>query len=220
MNFLTILKILLILALPFLLFLIVLNFVGFDNLFYQEKFSEYNVQEKVPEASSLHEKVINFIKGTNDKLPDELGEREKQHLLDVRNITRISTIVLYALIILFILLLLISAFILKVNNSITNFVGKVLVFGGFLTITLAAALFFFISSDFSGAFESFHKLLFEKGTYTFDPAKEVIVKLYPEQLFMDLGIKISKWAVIISLVIVFIGIFLIFKSKKIKRSVK
>lgn len=216
MKFLTLSKFLLVLILPFLLFLLALNFGALDNLFFKEKFSEYKVEQKIPQAVSLHGKVINFITGKNNELPNDFNEREKQHLWDVRNIIKISTILLYALIILFVLLLLISAFILKVNNFITNFVGKVLVFGGFLTIVLAAALFFLINSDFTAAFESFHKLFFQQGTYSFNPAKEIIVNLYPEQLFMDIGIRMSKWVIIASSAIILLGAFFILTSKKKK----
>lgn len=216
MKFVAISKILLVLILPFLIFLIALNFAGFDMAFYEKKFLEYKVQQEVPEASSLNEKIIDFLRGKNNELPNEFNEREKQHLWDVRKIVSASTIALYAFIALFILLLVISAFILKVNSYILNFVGKVLVFGGFLTVTLAVVLFFFINSDFSAAFESFHRLFFEKGTYVFDPAKEMIVKLYPEQIFTDLGISISKWVILSSGAVILLGLFLSLKSKSKK----
>ncbi len=216
MRFITILKFLLILILPLLILLMSLNLVSFDESFYDKKFSEYKVQEDVPDAMSLHEKVMNFIKGNNNTLPNELTQREKEHLLDVKNLVHISTTALYIFIFLFILLLISSALILKVNNKIINFIGKVLIFGGFLTIVIAASLFLFIISDFSASFESFHKLFFEKGTYLFDPAKEIIVKIYPEQLFMDLGIRISTGVFITSLVVILFGLFLLLKSKKKK----
>lgn len=222
MKFLTASKILMIALVPILIFLIVLNFAGFDPSFYQEKAPEYDVQNKVPEAVSLNEKVFNFIMGKSNKLPAEFNEREKQHLWDVKNIVRISTIALYAFIALFALLLIASAFILKINNHIINFMGKVLIFGGFLTVALSIALLFFINSDFAGSFESFHKLLFDKGTYIFDPAKEMIVRLYPEQFFLDIGIRVSKWIIISSAIIILLGAFLMLKSKskKIKRNAK
>jgi len=214
MKFLTIYKFLLILILPFLLFLLVLDYAAFDKEFYEEKFMELNVQRDVPAAMPLHEKVISFISGKNNQLPNEFNEREKQHLLDVREIAGILTIALYALITLFALLLGISAFALKISNYLMNFVGKVLVFGSFLTVALAAALFFLISSDFSNAFESFHRLFFEKGTYIFDPANEIIVKLYPEQLFMDIGLRISKGVFFASAAAIAIGAFLMLKPKR------
>ena len=220
MKFLTLSKFLLIIILPFLLFLFMLNFFGFDNLCYKEKFSEYGVQQNVPNAVSLHEKVINFIKGEDNQLPNDFNEKEKQHLLDVRNAIDFSTMLLYIFIILFVLLLIASAFALKVNNYIVNFVGKILVFGGFLTIILAGILFLLISTDFPTTFESFHSLLFEKGTYVFDPTKEVIVNLYPEQLFLDLGLRISKNVFFGSAVLIIIGLFLILKSKSKKNKNK
>ena len=216
MRLITILKFLLIFIVPCLLFLLVLNFAGFDSSFYKEKSSEYGVQQSVPEAISLHEKVIDFIKGKENDLPADFNEREQQHLWDVRSLVRISTIALYALIFLFVLSLVISAVILKVNNYITNFVGKVLIFGGFLTVVMAIILFFLISLDFTASFDSFHQLFFEKGTYTFDPAKEIITKIYPEQFFMDAGASISKNVVIASIAVVLIGLLLIFSSKRKK----
>ena len=216
MKFITISKLLMVVILPFLLFIAAFNFYGFDAEFYKEKFSEYEVQNDVPNAVSLNEKIINFITGKNNDVPNEFNDREKQHLRDVRKVVGISTIVLYVFIILFVALLIVSALILKMNNHIINFVGKVLVFGGFLTIILAGLLFFFISSDFSAAFESFHTLLFKKETYVFDPAKEMIVRLYPERIFMDLGIGISKGVIISSTAIILLGLFLLFKSKSKK----
>lgn len=214
MRFLTISKLLLILILPFLLFLLAMNFVGFDKLFYQQKFTEYEVQQNVPQAALMHEKVINFIKGKNNELPNKFNEREKQHLLDVRNVIRLSKSLLYTLIFVFIMLLTSSAFILKVNNKIVNFVGKMLIYGGFLTIFLALILFIFINTNFSSTFELFHSLLFKPGTYTFDPAEEMLVNLYPEQIFMDLGLRISKLVIITSVILIILGVFLLFIRKK------
>ena len=216
MKFIMVSKFLLIIILPFLLFLLVLNFYVFDTSFYKEKFSEYEVQQNVPGAVSLNEKVLNFLKGKDNTLPNEFNEREKQHLLDVRRLITISTFVLYFLIATFILLLLISALTLKINNYISNFVGGVLVFGAILTIILATTLFLLISSDFSPTFESFHLLFFKQGTYVFEPAKEIIVKLYPEQIFMDLGIKISKNVLKVSVVLILLGFLILSKSKNKK----
>ena len=216
LKFPTISKFLMIDVFPFILLLLVSSFVAFDKIFYQEKFLEHKVQQDVSEAFPLHEKVINFIKGKNNELPNEFSEREKQHLFDVRNVARISTIALYVFLILFVLLLTASSFILKVNNKIINFVSKILIFGGLLTVALSLALFLFINYNFSSTFESFHLLFFEKGTYLFDPTNEMITRLYPEQLFMDLGARISKWIITASAIIILVGALLLFKTKKQK----
>ena len=217
MKFITISKLLLVLIFPLLIFLVIFNFTGFNENYFRQKFSDYGINDA--SLISIHEKILNFVKGNNNELPNELNEREKQHLLDVRKAINYSAILLYVLIALFVILLVISALTLKANNYITNFVGKVLVFGGFLTIMLAGALLILIYFDFSSVFEGFHLMLFQQGTYTFDPVKEMLVRLYPEQLFMDLGLRISKGVFFVSIIFILIGVFLMLKSKSQKSKV-
>ena len=95
-----------------------------------------------------------------------------------------------------------------------NFFGDVLLYGGLLTIISSAILFLLMIFDFAAAFESFHVLFFEKGSYVFDPSKEMLVRIYPEDLFMDLGLRISKIILITSILAILIGKFLIVKTKK------
>lgn len=219
MGFLTVSKVLLILTIPFLIFLIAANQLGFDKSYYTSKISEYQILKNVPEAISLNEKTIDFVSGNKDALPEQFNEREKQHLIDVRNAVKISRILLYILIFLFMLLLILSIHQLKSNNLIKNFAGKILAFGGLLTIVIAALLFIFINFNFSSTFEMFHIIIFEQGTYTFDPSRELLVNIYPEQLFMDLGLRISKAVIFMSTAIIAIGLFLL-KSKRVKNKIK
>lgn len=216
MKFLSISKFLMILTLPILLFLFSFNYYGFDNSFYKEKFFEYNVQRSVPNAYLLHEKVFNFIKGNSGELPKEFNDRESQHLFDVRKLVRIGKILLYVLIVLYLLMLIISAFVLEVKNKIMNFIGKSLLFGGILTLLFAGILLLLINSDFSRVFESFHHLFFTEGTYLFDPSNEIIVNLYPEKLFMDIGVKIAIGVILSAVIIILLGAFLLFNSKSKK----
>ena len=215
MGYLKLSKILLILILPLLFFLIASNYAGFDDSFYKEKFSEFNVWQKVPNAYILHQKVINFLQGRTSDLPNEFNDREKQHLADVREVVSISRLLLLILIVIFSILLLTFASKMRKNNF-RNFIGKVLALGGLLTLLIAAALFFLINSSFSSAFQSFHRLFFRSGTYLFDPSSEMIINLYPEPLFMDLGIKISLYVVVLGIAAMLTGIFLACKNKKNK----
>lgn len=216
MKFLTISKFLMILILPFLIFLFSFSLYAFNLNFYREKFSEYGVYSSIPQADALNLKVINFITGKNNDIPNEFNSRERQHLMDVRKAIGVSKTIFYFSIVLFVSLLIISALILNKKNNIIKFVSIVLISGGFLTIALAGTLFLMVHFDFSSAFESFHKLLFDAGTYTFDPSKEIIVRLYPEQIFMDIGSIILRTALILSAVSISLGILLSFNSKNKK----
>ena len=216
MRYITPFNIVLIILLPLLLFLLVSYFTVFDNSFYQEKFLEYNVDKNIPDATQLHLKVVNFVQGKGTELPKQFNEREIQHLWDVRNIISKSKILLHAVLFSFILLLILSAYLLKSKNRFIKFLGSILFFGGLLTIIIAAFLFLFIKSNFSPTFEAFHMMLFKSGTYTFDPATEMIVNLYPEELFMDLGTRISILVVIAAAIMALVGAVSIFKNKKNK----
>ena len=207
-------KIALVLIVPFLIVLIILDFAAFDGSFYDKEFSKYGVREKVVNADFLHGKVMSFIRGESASLPDDFDVREKTHLEDVRSVVRMLTISLYFLIALFALLLIMSGLTLKVTGSIRKFAGTVMLYGGLLTILIAAVLYLSMSFDFGTAFESFHGLFFGKGTYIFDPSKEVIVNLYPEGLFMDVGLRISKGVLLLSAVVALIGMYLVMKPKR------
>ena len=202
-----------IIIVPFLIFLLVADFVSFNNSFYKKGFSKYNVYKSVPQADSLHSSVINFVNGKSNDLPSVFNNREKQHLLDVRNTIRNLRILLHILGVLFIFLLI---FYKKTKKQFNNLIGQTLFFGGLLTIAVSMIIFLLINFDFSTSFESFHRLFFEKGSYLFDPTREIIVRLYPEQLFMDIGIRISKWVFALSAIFIAIGMFLIKQNKKNK----
>jgi integral membrane protein (TIGR01906 family) len=216
MRVVSFLKYFIIAAIPLLIILLALNIAGFSDNFYKKKFIQYGVEENVPESSSLHANVMDFIKGNSDSLPDDFNAKEKDHLLDVKKLVSFGTILMYILMALFIVIIITAGMTLKANAYINKFVGKTFLFGGLLTLALAAIIFLFITLDFGSSFESFHQALFKPGTYSFDPAREVIVSLYPEQLFMDLGIRISMWVFFAAVIVVTIGLFFLLKSKKNK----
>ncbi len=218
--FLRVSKFLMIIIAPSLVFLLIADFVSFDSLFYRKEFLKYNVYKDAPDADFLHGKVIKFIDGKSSDLPNAFNLRERQHLEDVRKLIRASKILLGILVILFLLLAVLSALKLRAKRRIINFFGKVLAFGGILAMAVAVVLLLSVSLNFSSDFESFHLMFFEKGTYLFDPANEIIVRLYPGQLFMDIGIRILSWFFIVSAAVSSLGAFLIFKTKSKKNKNK
>lgn len=218
MNLLKLSGFFLILILPILIFLISADLAAFNDSFYKEEFGKYGVKTDVPEAEILHGKVIDYITGKSNSLPNLFNEREKQHLADVRNLVKDFNIAIYIFLILFVLMLVLFGFLLREEHHITGFVGKTLIYGGVLAIIISVVLLLLALFIFTSSFDSFHKIFFEQGTYTFNPENELIVKLYPEGLFRDLGIRIIKKVILMSFLVVISGFVLLpaFKSKKIK----
>lgn len=210
-----ILKIILIINLTVLIFLSAIHLAGFNESFYREEFLKYNVENNVPKATELHQNAMEFIKGKSYYLPDIFNEREKNHLKDVRRLVLLSKAALYTLIFLFFILIIASKRLVKSWKNLKQFIGKALLFGGLLTIFIAILLFLLVNFNFYSSFESFHKIFFQPGTYAFDPETEIIVNIYPEELFMDLGLRLLKFLAIASFVFMAVGIILS-KTAKIK----
>ena len=214
MKFYSFSKNLLVAIVPFLLVLIVLKVTIFNVGFYSEEFSKYNVEKNVKDPVSLNQNVLEFIQGKPILLSNEFNEREKLHLEDVRSLISPLTTLMYSLAVVFIAVLAVSISKIKKGNEIAGFVGKISLHGGILAIAISLLLFFSAALDFGSFFDSFHRMFFEEGTYLFDPSSEVIVRLYPENLFVDLGIVISRNIMLASAAIILAGSCLLFKSKR------
>jgi integral membrane protein (TIGR01906 family) len=66
-----------------------------------------------------------------------------------------------------------------------------------LAIGLVVAGVFAIFA-FDAAFEVFHRLFFDAGSYTFDPRTDRLVQLFPEQFWSETAIAVGAVAIIIS----------------------
>lgn len=63
------------------------------------------------------------------------------------------------------------------------------------------ALGIFAVVAFDTAFEIFHRLFFAPGTYSFDPATERLVQLFPDAFWSQTSIAIGIWLIVIAVVV-------------------
>jgi integral membrane protein (TIGR01906 family) len=61
---------------------------------------------------------------------------------------------------------------------------------------VVAALGAFALLAFDTAFEVFHRLFFSPGSYTFDPATSILVRLFPDQFWSDIAIAVGLVAIV------------------------
>jgi integral membrane protein (TIGR01906 family) len=78
-------------------------------------------------------------------------------------------------------------------------------FGGANLAIIVVGLGLFAAVSFDTAFELFHQLLFPQGTYTFDPATERLVQLFPEAFWFDTAIALGVVLVALGVGAVAIG---------------
>ena len=210
--------ILLIILIPLILYLFNLNIYTFDEGFHQKEFSKYSVQEKLSGENirELNQNVLDFFKGKKE-LPDFFNAREKEHLLDVKNLVNLAAKLLIGLVVLFIILLFFLSFFLRASFKTMKYLSIIFIVGSGLTIFLTLFFWQNLKSNFLGFFTSFHDALFDPGTWAFNPDFEKMVVLYPQEFFQDIGVKIATNTLWMAAALLVAGIVLwvLFKKKRV-----
>jgi integral membrane protein (TIGR01906 family) len=123
-------------------------------------------------------------------------ERERAHMADVRSVV----LSFYAVVLAALLVLLVAGF---ASRGSRWFRGAVALGAGGLAIG-AVAVGISFAVFFDRAFTLFHQLFFAEGSWTFDPATDRLVQLFPDQFWTEtsvaiaiavLGLAVIVWAV-------------------------
>ena len=189
---------------PVSVFLVVL--IIFTSCSYFFGLDEKYIGGKTPNYKNLNKNVIDFLQGKNDTLSNEFNAREKTHLADVKKIFTMFKIVFFmSTAILIISLVLLKN---KIHGYFFKSLSKILVFGGAAALIISFIILIFLSFNFESTFETFHTIFFRHGTYLFDPTTEMLTRMYSQQLFNDLGFRISISIVGSSLILMISGFFI------------
>ena len=200
--------------------------VAFDERFYEKEFSIYRVHDDLPGYNlfEINKQVLDYLQHEKE---DELiksnffNDREKKHLLDVKNLfnnlknTYLTSIFLFSMGI-FLLILIFNFDFRKLSEKFFT----ALLAGGILTLFLSILVILISFLNFDAAFGAFHEMLFPLGTYTFNQDSEKIVVLYPEILFFDLFKNILLKIILSSTIIITVSFLALFNLFGINFSAK
>ncbi|MBI2208918.1 DUF1461 domain-containing protein [Candidatus Woesearchaeota archaeon] len=196
------------------------NSVAFEREFYKKEFLEYGVYNTFQDydVDNINNEVLNYLKGEKNNALIEnnfFNEREKAHLLDVKNLVHKELNIYYVSIILFLILSASLVFLLGFDPKVIlqRFL-LILLFGSILALVIAFLLFVISKTDFGFAFYLLHKTFFPVGTYTFNPEFERIVVLYPESLFSDAFAKIISKTILSSAIVFLVSFAVLFRFFK------
>ena len=214
--FVNIISILMVILLPLILYGFNSNSVAFDRDLYKKEFLKYHVYDNLKDydIELINNDVLDYLlneKSSNPIENDFFNEREKTHLLDVKNLIQKVLAIYYFSIILFFFLFIL--FILLMNFNFKNIVKRLLIIftiGSLLTLLYAFSFFILSNLNFEFTFDLFHKTFFSLGTFTFNPEFENIVVLYPQDLFFDFLIKITSNTILSSVILFSVSIILFF----------
>lgn len=73
-----------------------------------------------------------------------------------------------------------------------------------LAVVIAVAGAFAVVA-FDAAFEVFHRLFFSAGSYTFDPARDRLVQLFPERFWSEIAIAVGVVVIVVSVATAFLA---------------
>lgn len=211
-----IIAILLIIEIPFILYLFNSNLVAFNEKFYKKEFLKYNIYQKFPDKDidAINSNLLDYLRydKTDEYIKIDLfNQEEKEHLLDVKNLIQKSMIFLNTLIILVIIL--IAALFLIDKKKFIRKLSLAFIWGGIITLIDALCFALLIKINFNFIFTLFHKLFFKQGTWLFEAGSNII-KLYPSEFFSDIALHIATKTLILAFIFTIMGLF-IFYNKKI-----
>jgi integral membrane protein (TIGR01906 family) len=205
--------ILLILDIPFILYLFNFNSFVFNRNFYKKEFEKYDLYTELKnyDIEKVNKDVLDYFKNKDILIKNDFfNEREKEHLKDVKDLIQLILFIFYFSIILFFVLSILLILSNKNNiKSIIKNAGIIFLFSGFLTFLDAFIFWLMLKLNFDLAFELMHKIFFRIGTYVFDPSFENIVVLYPPQFFYDITINIVVNTLAFSFFLFLGGLFII-----------
>lgn len=195
----------------------------FDIKFYEKKFEEYNVYKKTniqkEDLKKVTIEMLDYMKGKRENLIIEtnigqekeivFGERERLHMVDVKNLFEIGFKIRDISIIIFLI-----TFIIFIKYY-KNILYKLLLFSA--TIPMIAMVIFgiLISIDFSKYFTIFHEILFTNDLWLLNPKTDILIQMLPLNFFYSISIRILTYFILQLILIFILGFGLKEKNKVI-----
>jgi len=189
---------------PFLIILFSFRLVVFDESFYKSEFEKYNVYDSFEkgDVDSALENLISYIR-SGTPLSDFFNEKEKLHMVDVKNIIQKILILFY------VLLSIVILFILENRKNL----AKSLLYGGIITLALLILFFILSYTSFDFIFYKFHEVSFDNDLWILNPKVDNLKALLPDGFFYDALTRIFLISSITSVIFIFAG-FLSMKNFK------
>lgn len=193
----------LITLIPLFLILTGFRFVVFDREFYSNEFAKYGVYDQLGKdtADSNSNELIGYLAGKNELNTDFFNDREKTHLLDVKELIKQA---LFTFNIIGIIILLPISYL--IVNKRFNELGNVAFFSGITTLILLILFIGAIAYDFDKLFLGFHLVSFNNDLWMLNPETDNLIAMFPEGFFYDISMRMAVITGILSSVLMIAGL--------------
>ena len=184
--------------------LAVIFYVCFDLNFYKDFYQKENLSSSIGTSSdnliNNTQNLLNYLNKKEQLNTDWFSEKDILHMVDVQNLYTFSHSIMIYCFITFILSTIIIILILRGKSLlyINKIFNKVLL----LFIVLIGGLSTIIAYNFNSFWIKFHTTLFSNDLWLLSPSESNLIKMVPEDFFVNLIVKI-----IIYILILFILLF-------------
>ncbi|SDJ97855.1 TIGR01906 family membrane protein [Natronincola ferrireducens] len=188
--------------LSLVLLLTAVDIVAFNMNHYKREFAKHDITTVTgmddENLQHVTKELLSYLRDERDDLKIEavvrgekrevFGEREKLHMIDVkdlfvggRKVRKVSLIILGLLLILFI----------KTDKDWKRNLAKTFMFTGMVNIDLIILLFLLMHFDFTKYFDYFHYIFFDNDLWILDPNTEILIQMLPQEFFFNTAVKIA-----------------------------
>jgi len=200
--------------------LTVVDYACFDRSFYKKEYKKSNTKEVIKTTDEDLEKMtdvlLGYLKGDygsldlkasiNGETREVFNEREKEHMVDVKNLYQGALTTRNVLAIISIISFIVIIF-KKSYFDIHKIYLKTLLFVGLIILFLSIYVFI----DFDTFWTNFHHIFFSgNDLWLLDPSSDVLIMMVPGTFFNDL-----VWKIIIIFVITIAIFYLVFKLPQV-----
>ncbi len=182
---------------PIVIILLSTDIVVTNEYVYKKLFQEYDVYATINASEeTIDAQATSILKYLKDEEPLQsmlLNEKENAHMADVKKLFMRG----YQLLVISSLLLVSCLLISKERR-------KMMIYGAIGTLMLLVAI---TAVDFSTLFYKFHLLFFNNDLWLLDPATDSLIKIYPQEIFHALTIRIGSLVLMAGIIGVSISLY-------------
>ncbi len=197
-------------------FLTCIDFWCFNNSFYNSEYSKLNTAEDIGMSSEDLTKTTDVLLGylkdkyssldvnanVNGTNREVFNDREKAHMIDVKDLYQNVLVVRNTCFILYLLTFIYVLFSNNANLIFYEYKKALMVFGLILAFILIFCLI-----DFDGFWTNFHHVFFPNNDlWLLNPSTDILIMMVPSQFFYDLCISI-----IVSIILFLSLLFVVLK---------
>lgn len=168
------------------------------------------LQRSEPAAEVIHMLEELRLPGTERSL---YNEAEIGHMIDVKNMADGMKRIAYATG----AIVIVGLAVLLIPTSTRHFGWRTLFLAGLATVIALAAIALAILVAWPIFFVQFHELLFPPGTWTF-AYSDSLIRLFPEQFWFDIGVLISVTTLVLGVLVALAGYLMSRRSRVVAKA--